>query len=92
MTDLEQFSLLHEAVARDRGDLIVVFCDLGFLSEMHRIRVTDRQSAYFDMSSNIAIMLCFLQYVELITFKIPISKVLSLTNTNFFEKIDYLRT
>ena len=50
LRDSEQFSLLHEVVARDRAELITVFYDLGFISEMHRLRVTDRQSAYFDMT------------------------------------------
>ena len=50
LRDSEQFSLLHQVVARDRPELITVFYDLGFISKMHQLRVTDRQSAYFDMT------------------------------------------
>ena len=50
LKDSEGFSLLHDVVARDRGDLVIVFYDLGLLSEMHRLRVTDRHSPHFDMT------------------------------------------
>ena len=50
LRDSEGFSLLHQVVSRDRGDLVIVFYDLGLLSDMHRLRVTDRLSPHFDMT------------------------------------------
>ena len=50
LRDSEGFSLLHELVSRDRGSLVTVFYDLGLISEMHRLRVSDRHSQHYDMT------------------------------------------
>ena len=50
LRDTETFSLLHDLVSRDRGDLVIVFYDLGLITELYRARITDTRSVYFDMT------------------------------------------
>ncbi len=51
LIDSQGFCLLHELVDRDRGDLVIVFFDLGLLADLCKMRVNKSQSQYQDMTA-----------------------------------------